>query len=116
MLTFDAAAQGALSGFLNCNTSQSIVGLALVDCAGMPITDSGNVMLSVKQSGTAVAGTTTLDAGTLNQAAAGTFLVCGVPAAAATEVSATYMGHTFVAHSMKTVAGTTSATILVPGY
>jgi hypothetical protein len=116
MLTFDAAAEGALSGFLNCNTSQAIVGLALVDCAGMPITDSGNVMLSVKQSGAVVAGTTTLDAGTLNAAAAGSFLVCGVPAAAATEVSATYLGHTFVAHSMKTVAGDTSATLLVPGY
>jgi hypothetical protein len=115
MLTFNSSAESLL-GVLNCNTAPAIVGLALVDCAGMPITDTGNVMLSLKQGGTAVAGTTTIDLGTISAMAAGSFLICGVPDNAATEVSATYLTHTFVAHSVKTVAGTTSETLLVPGY
>lgn len=116
MLTFDTAAEGVLSSFLSCNTSQALVGLAIVDCAGAPITDSGNVMLTIKQGGSVVTGTTVIDAGTLNMAAAGSFIVCGVPANATTEVSATYLGHQLLAHNIKTVAGDTSATILVPGY
>jgi hypothetical protein len=116
MLTFDTAAEGLLSSFLSCNTSQALVGLAVVDCAGAPITDTGNVMITLKQGGSPVTGTTTIDAGTLFAAAAGSFIVCGVPANAATEVSATYLGHQLLAHNVKTVAGDTSATILVPGY
>jgi hypothetical protein len=103
-------------GILGCNTALAIVGLAAVDCAGAPITDSANVMISIKQGGNAVNGTTVIDAGTLNAMAAGTFLVCGVPANPTTEVSATYMGHQLLAHNVKTVAGDITATILVPGY
>jgi len=114
-LTFHSSADTAL-GLLNCNTALAIVGLAVVDCAGAPITDSTNVMISIKQGGNAVSGTTVIDAATFNQMAAGTFLVCGVPAKASTEVSATYMGHQLLAHNVKTVAGDTTATILVPGY
>jgi Flp pilus assembly protein TadG len=81
-----------------------------------PITDSANVTITVKQGGTAVAGTTVLDASQFDSMAAGTFLVCGVPANPTTEVSAMYMGHQLLAHNVKTVAGDTTATILVPGY
>lgn len=116
MLTFDGTAQSALSIGFNCNTSLAIVGVAAVDCAGAPITDSSSVMITIKQGGNAVTGLTTIDAGTLNAMAAGTFLVCGVPANASTEVSATYMGHQLLAHNVKTVAGDTTATLLVPGY
>ena len=116
VLTFDSMAEGLLSSFLNCNTSQAIVGLAVVDCARMPITDSANVMLTLKQGGATLSGYTVIDAGSLFAQAAGSFLVCGVGANAATEVSATYMGHQLLAHNVKTVAGDTTATILVPGY
>jgi hypothetical protein len=73
-------------------------------------------VLSVKQGGAVVAGTSTIDGGTVDSMAAGTFLVCGVPADAATEVSATYLTHSFVAHNVKTVTGDTTSTLLVPGY
>jgi hypothetical protein len=115
VLTFDSSAETAL-GIFGCNTSAAIVGLAVVDCAGAPVTDSANVMITIKQGGTAVSGTNVIDAGTLNAMAAGTFLVCGVPANPTTEVSATYLGHQLLAHNVKTVAGDTTATILVPGY
>jgi hypothetical protein len=39
-----------------------------------------------------------------------------VPANATTEVSASYMSHTFVPHNVKTVAAETTMTLLVPGY
>jgi hypothetical protein len=116
VLTFDSTAEGLLSAVGGCNTSQAIVGLAVVDCMRTPITDTANVTITIKQGGTTVAGTTVLDASQFNSMAAGTFLVCGVPADATTEVSATYLGHQLLAHNVKTVAGDTTATILVPGY
>jgi hypothetical protein len=118
MLTFDDTAAGAL-GFLGCDASQAIVGLALVDCALQPITDSGNVMITLEQGGTVVTGTGVLDASQFNAMAAGTFLVCAVPGSStgvATEVSATYLTHTFAAHTVKAVTGETTSTLLVPGY
>lgn len=117
MLTFgtDTTTSTALN-FLGCDVGQAVVGLALVDCALQPITDSGSVMITLKQGGTAVTGTNVIDASQFNAMAAGTFLVCGVPANAATEVSATYLTHSFVAHEVKTVAGETTSTLLVPGY
>jgi hypothetical protein len=115
ILTFDGTTAAAL-GFLGCDASQAIIGLALVDCAMAPITDSNNVMITIKQNGAAVTTATPIDASTFNAMAAGTFLVCGVPANATTEVSASYMSHTFVAHDVKTVANETTMTLLVPGY
>ncbi len=117
MLTFgtDQTTTATLN-FLGCDPGQAIVGLALVDCALQPITDSGSVMIKLKQGGADVTGTNVIDASQFNQMAAGTFLVCGVPADATTEVSATYLTHSFVAHNVKTVAGETTSTLLVPGY
>lgn len=116
ILTFDSAFEGTLSTFLGCDTSQAILGIALVDCANMPITDSANVTITVKQGGSAVTGTNVIDLGSFQAEAAGTFLVCGVPANAATEVSATYMSTQLLPHEVKTVATETTATLLVPGF
>lgn len=117
MLTFgtDGTTTTALN-FFGCDPGQAIIGLALVDCAMQPVTDSGSVMITLKQGGTAVAGTNVIDASQFDAMAAGTFLVCGVPADPTTEVSATYLTHSFVAHNVKTVAGETTSTLLVPGY
>lgn len=117
ILTFDSTGEALLnSSFVGCDTSQAVLGIALLDCANMPITDSANVTITVKQGGTAVTGTNVIDLGSFMSAAAGTFLVCGVPANATTEVSATYMSTQFVPHDVKAVAGTTTATLLVPGF
>jgi hypothetical protein len=116
VLTFDSLAESALSGFFSCDTSQALIGLALVDCMDNPVTDTANVTITVKQNGTTVTGLAVKDLGLLQPEAAGTFLVCGVPANAATEISAVYKTTNFLAHSVKTVTGTTTATILRPGY
>lgn len=117
ILTFDSSGETLLSNpLVGCDPAQAIIGLALVDCANMPITDSANVTITVKQGGTAVTGTNVIDLGSFQAEAAGTFLVCGVPANAATEVSATYMSTQLLPHEVKTVAGETTATLLVPGY
>jgi len=117
-LTFPTANQTLiLDAGLSCPSAQAIVGIAVTDCAGNPVTDTTNINITVKQGGTPVAGATVKDLGAMvDPQAAGTFLVCGIPANAATEVSATYMGTNFLAHNVKTVAGETTATILVPGY
>lgn len=116
VLTFDGTGEAALSQFLSCDTSASIIGVAITDCAGAPVTDSTNVLLTVKQNGTAVQNLEVVPLGDFAPQAAGTFLICGVPANPATEVSATYMATNFLAHSVKTVADTTTATLLIPGY
>lgn len=115
VLTFGTGADLILGG-LGCSSSASIIGLAVTDCAGAPVTDSANVVITVKQGGTTVPNLTVVALGDNVPEAAGTFLICGVPANAATEVSAKYMSTNFIAHTVKTVAGTTTATIVIPGY
>lgn len=115
ILTFDSQSEGTLNA-LGCDTDQAIVGLAVTDCMDTPITDTSNINLIVKQNGTPVSGAHVQDIGSLLPAAKGTFLVCAVPANASTEVSATYKGMAFRAHNVRTVAGTTTATQLRPGF
>ena len=103
------------------STSKGLVGIAVTDCAGNPITDTANITLSITQNNTAVTGDTVVDASTYSSAAAGAFLALNVPAASGTngtttEVGATYLGMTFRAHSMIVVQGGTSSTIVKPGY
>lgn len=112
--TGPTSGEAALSALLGCNTTGSIVGLAVTDCAGAPVTDTAN--LTVKINGTAVPAGDLIDLGEFQAEAAGTFLVCGVAANAATTVGATYKTTNFITHSVKTVAGTTTATLLIPGY
>lgn len=86
--------------------------IAVTDCAMMPI---DGATISVKQNGTAVAGTTEFDLGALSAMAAGAHLVLNIPPGD-TEVGATYNGMTLRAHVIMSVADSVSETIVRPGY
>ena len=98
------------------DNTNGIVVLLVTDCAAKAIGDAANVTLSIKQGGTEVTGTSLVNLGQLDASAAGTFMVCNVPANVATEVNATYKTTTFRAHTLGVVAGTTTNTIVRPGY
>ena len=87
------------------------LGLLVTDCSNTPI---AGATLDIKQNGTAVTGTTVFDVSTLSPQAAGTFIVFNVPPGA-TEVGATYMGHTLRAHTVLVVGGSGSGGNAVPG-
>ncbi len=113
-------ALSALMTFAGCTVTagNTILGVAVTDCSNAPITDTTNVMLSIKNNGTAVTGTTTIDLGSfpgVPAMAKGTFLVCNVPASTALNVGATYKGMAFMAHDVTTAAGTITATQVRPG-
>jgi len=102
---------------------KSIMLVAVTDCANMPITDTANLNITIKQGGTAVAGTTVLDASMLDPMLAGTFAVFNVPAgpdtnnpSAVTEVGGTYKTHTLRAHDVRVFRDATTATQLRPGF
>jgi hypothetical protein len=123
ILTFDASLVTLILPNLGCtqnDTNNGILALAFTDCADMPITDSTNLNVSVKQGGTEVTGTSMVNLGMYAPQAAGTFLVCNVPENLATTVGATYvsggMTRTFRAHVVKVVKGTTTATLVRPGW
>lgn len=122
VLTFDPALIDLLS-FAGCDQddqANGIIGVVVTDCADAPFTDSENVTITVTSGGTPVAGTSVVDVGSVAGAqAAGSFLVCNVPAAAAVTVGATYMGASTItmrAHDVRVIAGTTTTTLLRPGY
>lgn len=102
---------------------KGILLVALTDCMNMPITDSSNITLSIKQNGTAVQGTTEFDAGQIDPMLAGTYIVFNVPAGAddqnpsvVTEVSATYKTMNLRAHDVRVFRDSTTATQLRPGF
>lgn len=117
VLTLTADAISTL-GFLGCNQNagKGMVALAITDCADMPITDMDENDIVIKQNGTAVTGLGVVNLGSLNQQAAGTFLICDVPPGAMTNIGGTYKTKALRAHDVKIVADTTTATILRPGY
>ena len=117
VLTFTNPGFTALNGFfqLGQQTANGTVGMLIADCASMPITDTANITLSVKQNGAAVTGTKTLDVSTINPMAAGLFIVSNVPPGA-TVVGAKYKTMDLRAHTISVVATTTSETIVRPGY
>ncbi len=96
--------------------AKGIVIVAIVDCMDNPITDTTNVALSIKQNGSDVAGTTVIDASSIDPALAGGFAVFNVAPGAATTVGATYKGMQLRAHVVRVVAATTTETIVRPGY
>lgn len=107
----------ALLGNVGCSqqAGNGMVALFVTDCMNKPLSDSANVTVSVQQGGSNV-GDPPIDAGTLSPMAAGFYLVCNVPAAAATTVGAKYMNMDLRAHDVLTTAGTTTETIVRPGY
>jgi len=118
VLTFTPALLGLLAQFggFTQDPAKGMLIIAVTDCTDQRITDSAGIALLVKQGGTDVAGTTTIDLSPAGQMAAGLFLVGNVPVGAATSVGATYGGHTLLAHDVGVTAGTTTQTIVRPGY
>jgi len=119
LLTFTPqviSALALLSGGCTQSASNGMVGLGVFDCANQPIADPDNLMLSIKQGGNEVQGTTVIDLGAVNGSAAGLFLICNVPPNNATTVGASWSGMQLRAHDIKVVQGTTSQTVLRPGY
>lgn len=116
ILTFTPTALGLLS-FVGCtqDAGKGMGAVIVTDCMNKRITDGGNVMLSLKQGGVEVTGTTVIDGGTLSPMGAGLFLICNVPPGLTT-VNASYSGMTFLAHDVTYTAGTTTETQIRPGY
>jgi len=114
-LTFTTSAFAAIGGLEGQMPANGTIGLLVADCANTPIADGGNVTLSIKQGGNAVAGTTTLDASTLSAMAAGLYIVFNVPPGE-TEVGAMYKGMTLRAHTVTVIQATDSETIVRPGF
>ncbi len=118
VLSFSASGLQILQ-FLGCtqdDANYGMIAVAVTDCANMPVTDTQNTALVVKQGGTEVTGTTVVDLGQAQQQAAGTYIICNVPEGAVTEVGATYNNMDLRAHNVQVVKGTTTSTILRPGY
>jgi hypothetical protein len=118
IITLGAGLIGLTDTF-GCAANEPIVLVAVTDCANTPITDNANVDIVVKQGGTVVASAEATSLAGIPGAPAeisSLFIVCGVPESDATELSATYNGMPFIAHSVKTVNSTTTATQLTPGY
>jgi hypothetical protein len=119
MLTFTPQVVSALA-LLSSGCTQAagngMLGFGVVDCANQPIADTANLTLTVQQGGNEVQGTTVMDLGAVNGAAAGLFLICNVPPNDTTTIGAAWNGMPLRSHAVKVVAGTTSQTVLRPGY
>ncbi len=118
VLTFDPNLITLLGNF-GCDQHDANNGmliLRVVDCSDAAIDDSTNLTLSIKQGGSEVTGTSVLDLGAFDQQIGGTFLVCNVPEGDVTTVGASYSSMDLRAHDVKIVKGTTTATIIRPGY
>lgn len=119
ILTFTPQVIGSLALVPNgCTQSAAngMIGLAVLDCANQPIADPANIALSIKQGGNEVTGTTVIDLGQVSGTAAGLFLICNVPPNTTTTIGAAWSGMQLRAHDVKIVAGTTTQTVLRPGY
>jgi len=110
VLTFTPTAFAGIQLFLGATQSASngMIALGIVDCQGNRV---NGATISTKQGGVEVGDKK--DAGAINPMGGGFWIVFNVPPGD-TEVSATYMTHTFAAHVVKSVAGTTTETIVVP--
>ena len=104
--------------FAACSQSGTTTGtmaVAVSDCANNAITDSANIMLVLKQGGSPIT-VDVFDLGSVFPQAAGTFLVCNVPANDVTNLGATYNGMQLRAIDVRIVGNTTSVAVLRPGY
>lgn len=102
-----------------CDTNGPMITLAVTDCADDPVTDTANIDVIVKQGGAVVANATIIDLSTIPMAppqVAGLFLVCDIPANNVTNIGVQYNGMNFLAHDVKAVNGTTTGTLVRPGY
>jgi len=123
MFTDGVVSALSLAGIVTQDPNKAMMLVAVLDCADMPITDTANLNLMIKQGGTAVAGTTLFDASQLDPTLAGTFAVFNVPTgdvatptSVVTEVAGTYKTTTLRAHSVRVFPGGTTGTQLRPGF
>ena len=104
--------------FFGCNqnfVTNGMLAILVTDCMNNPINDSSNITITVMQNGTAVS-STPIDLGAVSPMAAGTFLVCNIPANATTNVGVKYKTMTLLAHDVNVAANTITATQIRPGY
>jgi hypothetical protein len=97
------------------DVNKSMLGIQLLDCMNQPITDAANVVLSIKQGGTEVTGTTVINAGKLSPVFGGGYFILNVPPGTV-EVGATHAGQSLLPRTLVLTAGTTSETQLRPGH
>jgi hypothetical protein len=122
VITFSPTIIGALQILGVCTQNDGANGLmavVVVDCMGNPITDSGNITVSVKNGATPV-GDAPFDvgavAGSMAPQAQGLFIVCNVPEAAAITVGAKYKTMDLLSHNVGVTKATTIETEVRPGY
>jgi hypothetical protein len=116
MLTFESIIITLGGSMFGCpqTTGNGMVGLLVTDCSGKPINDATNLTVAVQQ-GSATVGDTPISASGFGSAAAGFYLICDVPPGTTT-VSAKYNNMDLLGHDVTTTAGTTTETIIRPGY
>lgn len=115
-ITFTNSAISALAlAGINQEAGKGNLVLAIADCMNMPITNTNDIVLQIKQGGVAVAGTTEINASMFSPMLAGSYLVFNVPPGV-TSIGATYKGMALRAHDVNVVAATTTATAVRPGY
>ncbi|MEO8702664.1 MAG: hypothetical protein ABI867_21650 [Kofleriaceae bacterium] len=100
---------------LTQDANKSMLGVQLLDCLDLPLTDAPNVVLSVKQNGSEVAGINVISAGKLSPVFGGGYFVLNVPVGTL-EVGAIYAGKPMLSRIVETVAGSTIETQLRPGH
>lgn len=106
------------------DATKAMMLLAVTDCSNMPISDSANLTVTIKQGGQAVAGTTVFDASQIDPMLAGTFIIFNVPVGgtpqnptpAVTEVGGMYKTKALRAHDVKVFPGGTTGTQVRPGF
>lgn len=100
----------------------AIMLIAITDCASMPISDTANTTIVLKQGGVAVQGTMQLDLSQADPALAGTYAIFNVPAGTVeqgslvTEVSGMYKTKALRTHEVRAFRDATTATQLRPGF
>jgi hypothetical protein len=96
--------------------------VAITDCSNMPISDTGNTTIVLKQGGQVVQGTQQLDLSMADPALAGTYAIFNVPAGTVqegslvTEVSGMYKTNALRTHDVRAFRDATTATQLRPGF
>lgn len=84
--------------------------VSVIDCADAPIASSNNLVLSVKQGGLPVTGTSVVE-----YPGPGSYLIFNVPPGA-TEIGASYFGVPLLSHTISVVGATTTQTYVRAGY
>jgi hypothetical protein len=114
VITFQNTIISLLGNACPQDDQNGMVAMFVTDCSNAAISDSSNLTISAKQGGTSV-GDPPLNAGTVSSMAAGFFLICNVPPGTTT-VTAKYGTMDLRAHDVLVTAGTTTETIVRPGF